>query len=129
MFNKKRPTKTTIAINQSYQGETIEEKINRIVNNKEPINDGAPLIYTDRKDGVQPAYDIRTDRFDVAIDAMDKVTASHLAQREQRIGEKTYDTMSEEQQTEFHKKFPKNKHFKDSKKEGGAQSIQGTDSK
>lgn len=66
---------------KSYVGETIEAKVRRIVNNKEPIKDGAPLIYTDRKDGVLPGYNIRTDRFDVAVEAMDKVTKSKLAKR------------------------------------------------
>lgn len=110
MFNKIKPNRTTLKVNDSYQGERIEEKINRIVNNKEPIKDGAPLIYTDRKDGVQAQYDIRTDRFEVAIDAMDYVDKSHKANRQQRIGERTYDTMTGEQQAEFNKKFPTNKH-------------------
>lgn len=69
---------------KAYQGERLEEKINRITNNKEPIKDGAPLIYTERKDGVKAAYDIRTDRFEVAIDAMEAVTKSHRAKREER---------------------------------------------
>ena len=53
----------------TYEGETIEAKVNRIVNNGEPITDGTPIIYTERKDGVLPEYDIRTDRWDIAIDA------------------------------------------------------------
>lgn len=97
-------------MNESYQGERIEQKIQRITNNKEPIKDGAPLIYTDRSEGVKEAYDIRTDRWEVAVDAMDKVSKTHLAKREQRIGERTYDTMTNEQQEAFNKKFPKNKH-------------------
>ena len=32
-----------------------------------------PTIYTEKKDGVQPEFDIRTDRFEVAIDAIDKI--------------------------------------------------------
>lgn len=110
MYRKNKAQNTTIEVNTSYVGETIEEKINRIVNNKEPIKDGAPLIYTDRKDGVEAQYDIRTDRFEVAIDAMNYVDKSHKANRMQRIGERTYDTMTNEQQTEFNKKFPNNKH-------------------
>jgi hypothetical protein len=68
-----------------YQGESIENKVNRILINKEPIQDGAPLIYTNRKDGVLPGYNIRTDRFDVAIEAMDKVSKSKLAKRMEYI--------------------------------------------
>ena len=65
----------------SYVAETIEQKVRRIVNNKEPIKDGSPLIYQERKDGVQPSYNIKTDRWDVAVEAMDKVTRAHQAKR------------------------------------------------
>lgn len=108
----KTATNGTIKVNESYVGETIEQKIYRITNNKEPIKDGAPLIYTDRSEGVKPEYDIRTDRWEVAIEAMSTVDKSYKAQREQRIGEKTYDTMTPEQQKTFNEKFPTNKHNK-----------------
>lgn len=65
-----------------YTAESIEQKVHRIMTNKEPIKDGAPVIYTDRKDGVLAGYNIRTDRFEVAVDAMDKVTKSKIARRE-----------------------------------------------
>lgn len=68
-----------------YEGESIENKVNRILINKEPITDGAPLIYTKRQDGVLPGYNIRTDRFDVAIEAMDKVSKSKLTKRMEYI--------------------------------------------
>lgn len=110
MFKKVKANKTCMKRNTSYKGERIEEKIGRIINNKEPIKDGAPLIYTERKDGVKAEFDIRTDRWAIAIEGMDKVDKSHKATREQRIGEKTYDTMTNEQQGEFNKKYPKNKH-------------------
>lgn len=84
MYQTKKPVKTTLKVNKAYQGESIEKKVFRISNNKEPIKDGAPLIYTDRKDGVQPGYNPRTDRFDVAIEAMDKVHGSEQAKREER---------------------------------------------
>ena len=51
---------------ETYEGEFIEEKVARVVENKEPIEDGAPIIYTERKDGVIPAYNIRTDKWDIA---------------------------------------------------------------
>lgn len=88
MYKKNKMEKTSIAINKSYEGETIEKKIRRITNNKEPITDGAPLIYTDRKDGVESQYNIKTDRWEVAIDAMDYVAKSHEAKRMERIKER-----------------------------------------
>lgn len=81
MIKYRIDTFTGFEVNNSVEGETIEEKIERVLNNNEPIADGAPIIYTDRRDGVLPAYDIRTDRFEIAIDAMNKVSASQLAKR------------------------------------------------
>ena len=41
---------------------------------EEPIKDQVPLIYTERKTGVNPEYNIRTDRFMVAMEAMGKIS-------------------------------------------------------
>ena len=57
-----------------YEGESIEIKCARILQDKEPITDTAPIIDTAKEDGVLPAYNIRTDRFDIAMDAYDKIT-------------------------------------------------------
>lgn len=122
MYKKTQASKTTLIVNTAYEGETIEKKIRRIENNKEPISDGAPITYTDRKDGVRPEYDIRTDRFEIAIDAMDNVTKSHAAKREMRIGERTYDTMNETDQKAFNDKYPNNKH---AQKKGGEKTETG----
>lgn len=71
-----RPAKT----NYEYQeGESIENKVRRITENNEPITDGAPIIYTKREDGVLPAYNIRTDRWEVAQAAMEAVNQANLA--------------------------------------------------
>lgn len=110
MYRKQQPDKTTLVINKSYIGETIEQKIEKMINSKEPISDATPVIYTERKDGVLPEYDIRTDRWDVAIDAMDKVSKTHIAKREERIKEK------EEKKAE-----------KDKPTNSGAESIQATE--
>ena len=42
-----------------YEGESIETKCARILQDKEPITDTAPIIYTAKEDGVLPAYNIR----------------------------------------------------------------------
>lgn len=106
MYNKQKPPKTSIRQNTGYEGETIEQKINRIVNNKEPISDGAPLVYTERKEGVRPEYDIRTDRFEIAVEAMDKVSKAHIAKRENRLGQEAMKNMTDEQKAEYVKKNP-----------------------
>ena len=79
--------KTLLRVNESYEAETLEQKIEKIVSSKEPIDETAPIIYTERKKGVQPEYNIRTDRFEIALEAMDKVSSSHKAQREERMRE------------------------------------------
>lgn len=82
MYKFSKATKSSLIVNKSYEGETIEQKMRRVLNNKEPITDGAPLVYTERKDGVQPQYDIRTDRWEIALDAHENIAKARLAQRE-----------------------------------------------
>lgn len=61
--------------NLTYQAEPREVKLRKIISGESnDMEDGVfPTIYTEKKDGVQPEFDIRTDRFEVAIDAMDKI--------------------------------------------------------
>lgn len=66
---------------ETYEAESIETKVARILQNKEPITDGAPIIFTEKKDGVLPAYNIRTDRFDIAIEAKDKIETARIASK------------------------------------------------
>lgn len=88
--------KTSIEVNNSYEGEPIEKKVERFVNGQEPITDGAPLIYTDRKDGVEPQYNIRTDRFEIGLEAMDYVTRSERAKTVQMYKNKDNGNVSNE---------------------------------
>ena len=67
---------------ECFEGEQIEEKVRRIVNNNEPITDGAPIIFTEKKYGVLPEYNIRTDRWDIALDAMTKMEMARKAKKE-----------------------------------------------
>lgn len=62
----------------TYEAEPREVKLRKIISGEaNNMEDGVfPTIYTEKKDGVQPEYDIRTDRFEVAIDAMDKINQS-----------------------------------------------------
>lgn len=84
MYKKSTARQTGLKVNQSAEGETLEQKIERIVNNKEPVKDGAPLIYTERSEGVNAAHNIKTDRWEIAVEAMDKVAQSKAAKREER---------------------------------------------
>lgn len=64
--------------NLTYQAEPREVKLRKIISGESnDMEDGVfPTIYTEKKDGVQPEFDIRTDRFEVAIDAIDKINQS-----------------------------------------------------
>ena len=99
MLTKIINEETSINHNETYEGETIETKVQRIVENNEPIKDGAPLIYTERKDGVLPGYDIRTDRFEIAIEAMDALSKANTAKRMENIKERENKSDEPSQQT------------------------------
>lgn len=75
--------------NLTYQAEPREVKLRKIINGESSsMEDGVfPIIYTEKKDGVLPEYDIRTDRFEVAIDAMDKINKSAANQIAKNKGE------------------------------------------
>ena len=64
---------------ESYEGESIESKVSKLIENNEPITDGAPIIFTEKKNGVLPQFDIRTDKWDIAQSAMDLANASKIA--------------------------------------------------
>lgn len=75
--------------NLAYQAEPREVKLRKIVSGESnSMEDGVfPTIYTEKKDGVKPEFDIRTDRFEVAIDAIDKINQSVANQIAKNKGE------------------------------------------
>lgn len=80
-----KPTKPSkLRINKSSVGESIEAKVKRFTTNKEPIKDNAPLAFSERKDGVKPDHNIRTDRWEHAVQAMDTVAKTNRAARENK---------------------------------------------
>jgi hypothetical protein len=82
MYRLRQSRKTVLTGIEKLEGEPIEHKIERIVSNKEPIKDGAPEIFTARDEGVLSAYNIRTDRWEIACDAMSVVEKSITAKRD-----------------------------------------------
>lgn len=82
-FGKIEPS--TLEVDNSYIAETIEEKVRRLLNNKDDIGQEVPPIYTERKDGVLPQYDIRADKWDIALDAMTTASKTNTAKREAKI--------------------------------------------
>lgn len=78
-MEKELYVKTCITRIPTEQGESIEEMVRRATENNEPISATAPMIYTEEADGVRPEYDIRTDRNELALEAIDKYQKSQIA--------------------------------------------------
>lgn len=106
--NKTKPSSTSINVNKSSEGESMEAKVRRILKNKEPIKDASPLVFTERKEGVKPEHDIRADKFDAAVELGQQISNRHTNRREERIAENTWDTMSDQDKEAFKTKFPNN---------------------
>lgn len=90
-YKKVKYRKSTLESIPTYEGESIEQKLERILNNKEPITDSAPEIYTERKDGVGAQYNVRTDRFELAAEAMDLVQKNVQAKRDAKAEKRKSD--------------------------------------
>lgn len=73
----------------AYQAEPREVKLRKIISGESSnMEDGVfPTIYTEKKDGIQPEFDIRTDRFEIAIDAIDKINQAVANQVAKNKGE------------------------------------------
>lgn len=83
MFRRERSVLTSIKCNTSKEGERIEKKLQRMMANKEGINEGIRLMYTDPRED-NPGTDIRTDRFKIAAMARDKVDKERIARRDNK---------------------------------------------
>lgn len=83
--NFRKVVKTTeIEEPEIYQGESIEDYCARVVETNEAVEATVPMQYTDKKDGVLPQYDVRTDRWEIAQNAMDLATRSAVAKSEEQ---------------------------------------------
>lgn len=78
--------------NEIYTGQSIERYAEQASVSQQPIEGGAPEIFTDRKDGVIAEFNIRTDRFDIALNAMDKASASITAKRQEILNQRNEET-------------------------------------
>lgn len=75
--------RTTINVNKTTEGEHLERMIERAITGGEKLEMKVAPIYTERKDGINPAYNPRTDRFEIAIEASDKIFKSKAAATEE----------------------------------------------
>lgn len=68
-----------INVNMAYPAEPLEKILLRAMTTNEPIGLDAPITYTEAEDGVLPQFDIRTDRWDIAMDVKDKFDKADIA--------------------------------------------------
>lgn len=72
-INKIRVNNFKGMIEMKEKGETLIKKIQRILDENEPLTDGAPMIYTPKQAGVRDNCNIRADKWSIAMNAMDRV--------------------------------------------------------
>ena len=77
-INKIRVNNFKGMIEMTEKGETLIKKIQRILDENEPLTDGAPMIYTPKQAGVRDDCNIRTDKWDIAMKAMNRVNEYKL---------------------------------------------------
>lgn len=91
MKKAKKQTFSRVQVYEAQEGEPIERKLAKMTTEGDKITAQFPMIYTDRKDGVIAGYNIRTDRFEVARVAKEKIgkaEAAKLAKRDEALKEK-----------------------------------------
>lgn len=69
MYNTKKMPKTKLKGVLIVEGEALETQIERMLENKEKINETSPLLYFERKEGVVSATDIRHDKWEDMAEA------------------------------------------------------------
>ena len=79
-INKIRINNFKGMIEMKEKGETLIKKIQRILDENEPLTDGAPMIYTPKQAGVRDDCNIRTDKWTLAMEAMDRVNSYKLTE-------------------------------------------------
>lgn len=80
--------KTQITRYPTEEGMSLEEQMRALLDNEPIDTETAPLIYTARDEGVKAEYDIRTDRFELALDAIESYQKSVIAKRTEIIQNK-----------------------------------------
>lgn len=85
MRNIRIATQTPFGNPVLHDGETIEKRVRRMIEDNEPIEDTAQTIYGEYQDGVLAGTDIRTDRMELAIDAMNYIHKTNLAKKQREL--------------------------------------------
>lgn len=75
-------TTRLLKINDSYEAKSIEQEIRAMMDGETIETKGKQMLYTDKKDGVLPETNIRSDKFALAQQAKDYVTRTEIARRD-----------------------------------------------
>lgn len=70
-------------VNESYEGKSIEQQLAALMQGETMETKGKAMVYTERKEGVLPETDIRSDKWELAQDAHEYVTRSNIAKRDE----------------------------------------------
>lgn len=87
-YRKIEKNKRTLCTTEAFIGESLEEKVFKAVNTNAPIEAVAPMVYSERKDGVLPETNIRTDRFEIAQEAMTNIANGIRERRVKKMMER-----------------------------------------
>ena len=83
-INKIRVNNFAGMIKMNDSGETLIKMCQRILDEGEPLIDGAPMIYTPKQAGVKPECNVRTDKWDIAMKAMDQLNYGKWKEKKQQ---------------------------------------------
>jgi hypothetical protein len=75
MYKVPTKTRTSINLNTSVEGETIEQQITRLLNDGAPVENDKIPIYTKPSEGVVYGTDIRGDKWEKSIEISEKINA------------------------------------------------------
>lgn len=98
--------RSTITVRAQYEAEPLEVKLRKKmkggkIDEEEGDQKTWAIAYTEKKDGIKPEYDIRTDRFEIAREAMETLEKgiqltysdpSNIAAGEAAEGDETNET-------------------------------------
>lgn len=114
MYRQKKLSETLLRGEKATSGETIIDKMKRMINNKEPIKgDDAKMIFTAANSGVLPETDIRTNRWELAVEGTKIISDQYRGKQDPEWVKKAAENMKTEQKTE-------------STNSGGTQGTEGT---
>lgn len=82
--NKRVKRDSLINRNESFEAESIEQMLRKAKEGESIELGGKELLYTEKKDGVLPATNIRADKWEIAQEALDTV------ERTRAVKEKEY---------------------------------------